>query len=397
MNLGKTKPPLMTGTVVLLLVLLLFPMPVALSDFVHQKSFLVFILGWFGLYFIWNTQSSFPRGLLVYMGLPLAWVLICLMANFHQIVQPQDVLTELLRYIFSPILFLGAFLYVQRDMQKRPAEDLVLSLVKLYILIELTICIISIAMPQSRAVFSLFFNTQKMMNASYLAGVRMTGTFENPNYLGFVSFFMLVLYRLVSFKHASRLQNVLIVSSLVTMIFLTGSRTALAALCLFMIFTSRWVLMASILASSLLATLLASSRYAVLLTGDLLSDDSFATRYGIVIEALDLVIQQPIFGYSENPLIIADNAVMTLLVRYGLTVLPVLAFSKIWLYVTMLGKSFSWREVLALFVFNLGLPVFLWTGEFLDNFRLFTLYSMIEIILLFYLKQKAGERRATAS
>lgn len=374
------------------LLMLLYPMPTFLSDVVHQKSYLLFFLCFFAFIFLQHLSFSFFRGVSCYLLLPLTWVMLCIFINVGHVSDWGDVLTELLRYALCPVLFIGCLFSVDRPWSQQALVATVARLIKWFVLIESIICIISLVYPSSRDLFSLVFNTRKMMNSSYLIGVRMTGTFENPNYLGFVSFLVFVVYRLIVYKTDKISSRCLVMGLLFTLVLLTGSRTALAAMLLFLICTSRWLVVGLLLASPLFVAIIADSRYAVLLSGDLLADESFAIRYGIVMDAIRYIIQRPIFGYAENPLVIADNTFVTIVVRYGFPFLFVLAFSKLWLYLSIVRRRFNRQDLTILFLFNVGLPIFLWTGEFLDNFRLFMIYSTFELLLLFYLKARGDVR-----
>lgn len=374
-----------TGLRNLWLILLLFPMPAAWSDFWLQRAFLVVLLVWLGTICIRTGLKQVPFTVRAYAVVPGLWAGTCVAVNFLHINDYLDVLTEIVRYSFLPILFFGVYLEVIKGAEERQPEDMAAELVKIYILIELYFCLFYMLIPSSREILSLGFNTNKTFISDYLPDLRMSGTLENPNYFGFASLFVLMLYRFVVAPSAALKSNIVFISSLLMMIFLTGSRTALLTTTFFMFATNRYAILCVALFSPLLVDLILSSRYAVLLSGNLLSDESAAIRFSLVKDALGYIVDNPFFGLAENPLVIIDNGIATVMVRYGISMIGVVCISKLLLYAGILRRCLTWKALYILGVFNIGLVIFLLTGEFLDNFRLFITYSICELILLFHL------------
>lgn len=370
------------------LFLLLFPFPTPLNDFIQQKTFWIVSLSVSLVYLI--KQKTFPLFITKLFTFFYSIILLSISLNIPHIPFNgyYDVISELIRYFSCFVLFIAIYKYSQTF----ESEDINLKEILIVCLVsQLFFCILYYTPLIS--ILKFWFNLKKNeIGIPFTSDrLRLVGTFENPNYLGYFSILLLIIqFELGVFQ--KRYQSILFTFICTFLIYSTGSRTALICF-LVTVICYHPLKSFGILFSSLpfIVLFLENSRFGflvsnpeILLSFDDLSalqkaDESYFERVTIIKDATVSIFKNPFFGVGYTPIPITDNYYMIILLRYGFIGL----FSILVIYIYFLyHETRNYYKLMRLFRTSIPIFLFLWTGEFLDNWRLFIISSFFLIFLI---------------
>jgi hypothetical protein len=227
---------------------------------------------------------------------------------------------------------------------------------------------------------ALIYDTSKLApGADFLTEkIRYTGTFENPNYFGLV--LVLALGYLLSIRHLSCRDYVAIMLCIV-MVILTGSRTALIAMAIlffikflplykYYLFTIVFVFISFPYILEFIAMV---PRLSVLLSFDsAIESHSLGTRVLLIDEAVNYIFLKPFFGYFTSPIPITDNHFTLLLLRYGFLGLLLISITLFIIF----HRARRGIHLLPTIFLVVPVLIFSLTGSFLDNPRMFGIFSL---------------------
>lgn len=229
--------------------------------------------------------------------------------------------------------------------------------------------------------------------------IRLSIPFENPNFFGLFSALSLV----ISLFFSLRLDLKLMLVSLCA-VALSGSRTAWLTSAFVLIVFSIAALVSSLknpknisISKIFVAILLPiGAAYYLPLLGESLSrvsdffdlvtnldfssDASYAERQSLRNEAMNLLLQRPIFGWGAvkySNLDIVDNQYYSLFLRFGVLGSAIAVLSGLVIFFAHILPLFNTKQFKNGLLIWLVLLAWLWTGTFLENIRLVIIITLI--------------------
>jgi len=355
-------------------------MPIFFSDFFKQKVLILFILI---ISLIPLYKKKIPFKFLFALILIYCSLFISFFMNFIYITNFIEILLELFRPLISFIIFIGLYVIIT-DYDIEKINKMSKKIVYFSIITELGFVILHYT-PLIN-IIEIFYDLSKLrLSNGIFQSMRMVGTFENPNYLGFFSILLVSL--IYFFKYNFKKKEIVTLNFILTLfIFMSGSRTALIVLFFQMVLYYKIILIIlSLVFPFVYPFILRIPRFTQLISPDSIDKiQSFSMRYDIVQKGKMLFYDRPFFGYGESPINITDNYFLMFVLRYGLFFYFMLMISFV---IILFNKGFTNKQYLKkkiqiVIYYFLPIFVFLLTGSFFDNFRLLYLSMAILILII---------------
>lgn len=364
------------------MLLVLFPAPNGLSPAEHYlgTALAALCVGGVAVFRVTISTAEVLWGLLI-----IVWILGAALLN-HDVVTGSDLLRELVKYtsIILMLLTVRNFFNYQKD------GVFILKFMSFYVIL---VSLFFIPFVDEFLLKVYDFDKNSVGLNPLEQRVRVTGTFENPNYLAF--FLCMATCALLHCKVQPSFIRNTVLGALALLIVMTGSRTGfLSTIFIYgwFVFSSKRDLRGKLILVAFAALFfiplaLSISRFALLLDyGALIASESVNTRILVLNEALTLIKISPLLGYFESPIPVTDNYFTLITLRYGIFFVPYLLF---FAYRSSKDRSLA-DSSQGIFNFLGFTLIFLNAGAFLDNPRL----SIIWILFLQFFLGSSGSKKS---
>lgn len=355
------------NNLLLLSSMVLLPSPVFFSLMGNYfLQFFLFVL--LSFIFFRKLNYKIEKNNIILIVLCVSPFLFTTILNLDSYEEGSVLIRELAKFIFIPLSYIvllqlskgGGFYIKEKDL--------------FFFILTLLLCqfliVIFQALPITQAFISFIYDSSKLTAGIEITSkIRYTGSFENPNYLGFFSCCTLAF--ILCLKEKIDKGFILLCSLAFTLVLLSGSRTSL--LCSLSLLCIRFVKVTPFLFIPLIVIfgggiydfIENSTRLSVFSSWDALTTShSFGTRYQLWFEAFEAFSVKPFFGYSFSPIGMTDNYFSIQLLRYGLYY---------WLVILLfifLSRTIYRKIIYFLIIFI----IFSMAGAFFDNFRLLFIF-----------------------